>query len=66
MCNADVGLHTSFWVEGRVLPKPDFAAMKKCRDFDKILEWGNERRVVITKMPTPAPGERVWSPGERP
>lgn len=51
MCNADVGVISHNWVhnerisEPKTRPMPDFNMMKKCRDFDKLLDWARERGV---------------------
>lgn len=44
MCNADVGLVASHWVDGIDHPWPDFNTNKKCRDFKGILEWTLEHQ----------------------
>jgi hypothetical protein len=66
ICNADVGLIPSFWVEGRELAKPDFAAQKKCRDFDSIIHWGRQRRIKFDRTLVPAPEEKIWPVGGHP
>ncbi|OSX61512.1 hypothetical protein POSPLADRAFT_1034133 [Postia placenta MAD-698-R-SB12] len=43
MCVGDVGVITFYWVEGHTQPYPDFNTMHRCRDFEKILAWRDER-----------------------
>jgi hypothetical protein len=51
MCSADVGIITHNWVhseklqEPKTRPFPDFNVVKKCRDFDAILDWVRETGV---------------------
>jgi len=41
MCNADVGIVTYNFVQFRDQAWPDFNTFHKCRNFEKVLEWGN-------------------------
>lgn len=52
MCNADVGMITHNWVrnelypiEPKTRPFEDFNLVKKCRDFDALLDWAQERGI---------------------
>ena len=51
MCSADVGIITHNWVrnenipEPKIRPMPDFNVVKKCADFDGLLEWARENAV---------------------
>ncbi|KAK3317706.1 hypothetical protein B0T19DRAFT_469476 [Cercophora scortea] len=49
MCSADVGLISHNWVhneriqEPKTRPMADFNMVKKCRDFDALLDWAREK-----------------------
>lgn len=51
MCAADVGVVSHNWVHNehisdpKTRPMPDFDLVKKCRDFDAILDWVREKSV---------------------
>jgi len=45
MCNADVSVVTYNWVGDQENGYPDFRMNKKCRDFDKVVEWAKEHYV---------------------
>ncbi|KAK2616239.1 hypothetical protein QQS21_000874 [Conoideocrella luteorostrata] len=51
MCTADVGIITHNWVhnnkipEPKIRPMPDFNVVKKCADFDGLLNWTRETAV---------------------
>ncbi|EOO03145.1 hypothetical protein UCRPA7_1339 [Phaeoacremonium minimum UCRPA7] len=64
MCNADPGLVTYFWVEGRPTPYPDFSMQKQCKDPHAILQWAQEKRIPGYKPVDPSPGEVIlpWDP----
>lgn len=47
MCTGDIGLVTFHWVEGHVSPWPDFNTWHQCRDYEKIMEWRDERVVHL-------------------
>ncbi|EED83399.1 predicted protein [Postia placenta Mad-698-R] len=47
MCTGDTGLVTFHWVEGHVSPWPDFNTWHQCRDYEKIMEWRDERVVHL-------------------
>ncbi|KAG1748178.1 hypothetical protein EDB19DRAFT_1630475, partial [Suillus lakei] len=47
MCNADVTMITWDWVKGHTVPYPNFNTRHRCRNFDKILDWGVEHAVHI-------------------
>ncbi|ETS85648.1 hypothetical protein PFICI_03673 [Pestalotiopsis fici W106-1] len=54
MCNADTGLIFHNWVHNSDLPAPqtrafaDFNTIKKCKNFDNILDWAREKGVKNT------------------
>ena len=64
MCNADPGLVTYFWVEGRPTPYPDFSMQKQCKDPHALLRWAMEKRIPDYRPVNPSPGEAIfpWDP----
>ena len=46
MCTASTDVVTYNWVEGKPKPVPDFNINKKCRDFEGLLEWQNEHKLM--------------------
>jgi len=40
MCSADVGIITYEWVRGFSIPYPNFNTKHKCRNFEKVIDWG--------------------------
>ena len=50
MCTGDVGLMTYNWVKDNSQPYPDFDTNHRCRNFDRLLEWGENTAV---KGPAP-------------
>ncbi|KAL9110243.1 MAG: hypothetical protein Q9227_005150 [Pyrenula ochraceoflavens] len=44
-CHSDLEINTFQWREGSRGMWPDFAVERKCRDFEKVLEW-QERNMV--------------------
>lgn len=65
MCYADPGFVTSYWIEGRLLPMPDFNTVHKCRNIDAMLEWVDKNHVPISEL-SPQSDERMWSKGHHP
>ncbi|KAG1787771.1 uncharacterized protein HD556DRAFT_1407595 [Suillus plorans] len=49
MCHADVTMLTYDWVEGVKDPFPNFRIPHRCRNFEKVLDWVDEHRVVVPK-----------------
>ncbi|KAG2127963.1 hypothetical protein DEU56DRAFT_742122, partial [Suillus clintonianus] len=49
MCRGDVSMVTYDWVEGDELPSPNFDVPHQCRNFEKILDWVDEHRVIVPK-----------------
>ncbi|KAG2365829.1 hypothetical protein BDR07DRAFT_1397833 [Suillus spraguei] len=47
MCSSDVSMLTYDWVEGRRGPFADFNVHHECRNFEKVLNWADEHRVVV-------------------
>lgn len=45
MCSGDMGLMTYNWVKDNPVPYPDFDTKHKCRNFSKLLEWGEATMV---------------------
>ncbi|KAN0108703.1 protein of unknown function (DUF3328) domain containing protein [Hyaloscypha variabilis] len=45
MCNADTGLYTYNWIEGRPSPMLDFNVQHKCKDFEAIKKWTMEHSI---------------------
>jgi hypothetical protein len=43
MCSGDVSPITANWVLTHHHPHPDFNTVHKCRNFDKLLEWAEEK-----------------------
>lgn len=48
MCQGDMGLMTYNWVKDNPIMYPDFDTRHRCRNFDKLLEWG-ERTMLKTE-----------------
>lgn len=52
LCTADVGIISHNWVhnerfsKSKTMPFPDYNLVKKCRNFDALLEWTIDRRVL--------------------
>lgn len=46
MCTGDVGLMTYNWVDDNPIPYPDFDTRHRCRNFTKLLEWGQSTMVT--------------------
>jgi hypothetical protein len=62
-CNADANIITSVWMEGQGYPYPDFDVVKKCGDFEGLLDWSLERSVpesLVEMMRMPVLGEEGW------
>lgn len=49
MCHADAGLHTYFWMDTQRQPFPDFSVNRKCRDWNALMAWRDERTVDMEK-----------------
>ncbi|KAG1733895.1 uncharacterized protein EDB91DRAFT_1238504 [Suillus paluster] len=47
MCRGDVAMLTYDWVEGSLDPLPNFNVPHQCRNFEKILDWVDEHRVIV-------------------
>ncbi|KAB8237446.1 oxidase ustYa family protein [Aspergillus alliaceus] len=67
MCTGDVSPVTANWVVTHHHPHPDFNTRHKCRNFDKLLEWAEERdhggvefRPDSTLLPAPHLSETFW------
>ncbi|EXJ76119.1 uncharacterized protein A1O5_00627 [Cladophialophora psammophila CBS 110553] len=45
MCDASTDIVTREWVEGQILPYPDFSINRKCNNFDALMTW-YESRIV--------------------
>lgn len=50
MCTGDMGLMTYNWVLDAPAMFPDFDTKHRCRNFDKLLKWGE--RTMIDKTPS--------------
>lgn len=48
MCRSDATMLTYDWVEGLPNPVPDLSSLHQCRNFEKILDWVDEHRVVVS------------------
>lgn len=48
MCRGDATMLTYDWVEGLQNPVPDFNVLHQCRNFEKILDWVDEHRVIVS------------------
>ena len=46
MCQPSMEFLTQNWIERQHLPFPDFAINKKCWDYEAILRWKEEHRVL--------------------
>lgn len=67
MCSADVGIITHNWIHNELFPTDpktrvfaDFNSVKKCRDFDSILDWAQKHGL---KKTTANFGNLKWEPG---
>lgn len=60
MCTGDVTPVTSNWVLTHHSPHPDFNTMHKCRNFDKLLEFVEEKDNGGVPRQTPNPS--WWPP----
>ena len=49
MCHADADIHTYFWMDTQRQPFPDFSLNRKCRDWDALMQWRDERAVDMEK-----------------
>lgn len=49
MCHADAGIHTYNWMDTQRQPFPDFSVNRKCRDWDALMAWRDERVVDMEK-----------------
>ncbi|KAG0700057.1 hypothetical protein DFH29DRAFT_808109, partial [Suillus ampliporus] len=49
MCRGDVAMLTYDWIKGFKDPFPNFNVRHQCRNFEKVLDWVDEHRVVIPK-----------------
>jgi hypothetical protein len=49
MCKADLGIVPINWMfnatQGTFRPREDFSVIKKCIDFEKLLEWATENAI---------------------
>jgi Mycotoxin biosynthesis protein UstYa len=49
MCKADMGIVPINWMfnatQGTFRPKEDFSVIKKCTDFEALLEWATENAI---------------------
>lgn len=61
MCDADIGVFGSYWVQNATRPRPfvDFNTKHVCRNFDPIRAWGEERQI-----PEEVPDDFMEEPGE--
>lgn len=60
MCNADTGVYTYNWIEGRPSPMPDFNVQHKCKDFQAIKDWTAKHSIPQTHLER-QPGEYVYA-----
>lgn len=67
MCTADVGIITHNWIrneryptEPRTRPFEDFNIVKKCRNFDALLDWTEAHAI---KNPDTRYAQLQWKPG---
>ena len=60
MCSADTVVFPYIWVEG-LGPVPNFNRKHKCRNFDAIREWAEEKQAGIPFEIEPSTGTRVYS-----
>ncbi|KAG1729100.1 uncharacterized protein EDB91DRAFT_839379 [Suillus paluster] len=49
MCRGDVTMITYDWLEGHDDPFPNFNIRHQCRNFEKVLDWVDERRVIVPR-----------------
>lgn len=47
MCHGDVAIVTYDWAEGIEDPFPNFNVLRRCRNFEKLLDWVDEHRVIV-------------------
>jgi len=48
MCDADASLITYNWLRNHYYPHPNFNVEHQCRDYDRLLEIAEERKVDRT------------------
>lgn len=59
-CDADVGVVTYNWVEGKPNPIPNFNTVHKCRNFDAVKDWAHEKQIPEpTNGTIPRPADAV-------
>lgn len=58
MCNGDMTLMTYNWIKDNPAPYPDFDTQHQCRNFTKLLEWG-EATMVKAPMNAVNPNNRL-------
>ena len=49
LCHADADLITYNWRDTQPHPYPDFSIIRKCRNFDDLIAFRDERRVDMSK-----------------
>jgi hypothetical protein len=50
MCAGDIGLLTYNWVKDNPTPFPDFDTTHRCRNFTKLLEWGESTAIIADSV----------------
>ncbi|KAI0879014.1 hypothetical protein GGS24DRAFT_276867 [Hypoxylon argillaceum] len=48
MCSADLHIITYDWVDHVDYPWPDFSINRQCRNWDDVMEWVRQRKVMTS------------------
>lgn len=63
-CQASTDMLTTVWMEIRPIPWVDFSINKKCKDFDKLLQFNQDHAVDQEKFDAmPKPDKAYIYPG---
>lgn len=50
LCHADADVIVYNWVDTQQYPWPDMSINRKCRSWDQMLEWGQDRYLDLGKL----------------
>ena len=65
MCHADADVLTYNWMDTQIHPFPDFSINRKCRDWDGLMSWLEDRKVDMEKWYTmEKPSDQTHVPAE--
>ncbi|KAM0244541.1 hypothetical protein ACHAQJ_010749 [Trichoderma viride] len=66
MCQPDTGFYPVYWIEGRPVAMPDFSTQRKCRNFDRLLQWARDHSITEPLESHPGIDDMVWLRGSGP